>query len=88
MAQDPVDEPATALLERVEAAQRVLATEAKSRQRTDLAATNEDEQPFKTPDGWCWVRFGLVTNVVGGVTLGENSMDGNSFHFRIFVSPM
>lgn len=69
--QDPNDEPASALLSRVETAQQVFATASKARQRTDLLPPTEDEQPYQSPDGWHWVRFGMVTNVVGGVTLGR-----------------
>jgi type I restriction enzyme S subunit len=69
--QDPNDEPASALLSRVEEAQQVFATGSKARQRADLLPPTDDEQPFQSPDGWHWIRFGMVTNVVGGVTLGR-----------------
>ncbi len=56
--QDPNDEPASALLERIREEKRRLVKEGKLKKK-DLIETpiSEDEKPFEIPDGWEWVRF-------------------------------
>ena len=60
--QDPTDEPASALLERIRAEKERLVKEGKLKKK-DLVETpiSEDEIPFEIPDSWEWVRFGTIT---------------------------
>ena len=59
--QDPNDEPASALLERIREEKRRLVKEGKLKKK-DLVETpiSEDEIPFEIPEGWEWVRWGML----------------------------
>ncbi len=61
--QDPSDEPAAALLERIAAEKAQLVKEKKIKKEKPLPAISEDEKPFELPQGWVFERiavFGLV----------------------------
>ena len=60
--QDPNDEPASVLLERIREEKKRLVKEGKLKKK-DLEETpiNEDEIPFDIPDSWKWVRLGEIT---------------------------
>jgi type I restriction enzyme, S subunit len=55
--QDPADEPASVLLERICAEKARLVKEGKIRKEKPLAEIAEDEKPFVLPVGWEWVRL-------------------------------
>ena len=59
--QDPNDEPASVLLERIREEKRRLVKEGKLKKK-DLEETpiSEDEKPFEIPKGWVWVRWGML----------------------------
>lgn len=73
--QDPSDEPASALLERIQAEKAKLVFEGKIKKEKALAAISDDEKPFKLPQGWEWVRLGVALEITGGVTLGRKLND-------------
>ena len=56
--QDPNDEPASVLLERIRAEKKRLVKEGKLKKK-DLEETpiSEDEKPFEIPESWEWVRL-------------------------------
>ena len=60
--QDPNDEPASVLLDKIRAEKRQLVKEGKLKKK-DLEETpiSEDEIPFVIPESWEWVRFGTIT---------------------------
>ncbi|MNT04132.1 Type-1 restriction enzyme EcoKI specificity protein [compost metagenome] len=58
--QDPSDEPASALLERIAAEKARLVKEKKIKKEKPLSVISEDEKPFELPQGWEWERFGRV----------------------------
>ncbi|WP_262364691.1 restriction endonuclease subunit S [Aeromonas sobria] len=58
--QDPNDEPAAALLERIAAEKARLVKEKKIKKEKPLSVISEDEKPFELPQGWEWERFGRV----------------------------
>ncbi len=60
--QNPADEPASALLEKIAAEKARLVKEGKIKKPKPLPVVGEDEQPFVVPEGWEWVRLGEVTN--------------------------
>lgn len=37
-------------------------------EKLQAALVPEEEQPYKVPENWCWVRLGGITDVVGGGT--------------------
>ncbi|AHV35870.1 hypothetical protein AI20_11915 [Aeromonas hydrophila YL17] len=58
--QDPSDEPASSLLERIAAEKAQLVKEKKIKKEKPLSVIREDEKPFELPQGWEWERFGKI----------------------------
>ena len=57
--QDPNDEPASILLERIRAEKERLVKEGKLKKKDlEVKPISEDEIPFEIPEGWVWVRWG------------------------------
>ena len=56
--QDPNDEPASVLLERIREEKERLIKEGKIKKAKPLPSITEDEIPYELPDGWEWVRLG------------------------------
>ena len=65
--QDPNDQPASVLLERIRDEKRRLVKEGKLKKK-DLEENpiSEDEIPFDIPDSWAWVRLGSVISLLSG----------------------
>lgn len=59
--QDPADEPASKLLERIAAEKARLVKEKKIKKPKLLFTISDDEKNFRLPDGWAWCRFGDAT---------------------------
>ena len=55
--QDPADEPASKLLERIKAEKAQLVKEGKLKKSKPLPPIGAGEVPFEVPVGWEWVRF-------------------------------
>jgi len=64
--QDPNDEPASVLLERIRTEKARLVKEGKIRTGKPLSEIAEEEKAFKLPEGWEWVRLGQVMELVSG----------------------
>ena len=62
--QDPTDEPASTLLQKIRLEKDRLIAEGKIKRDKPLAPIAEDEKPFEVPVGWEWVRLGLLTSLV------------------------
>ncbi|HCD7238333.1 TPA: restriction endonuclease subunit S [Klebsiella oxytoca] len=60
--QDPNDEPASELLERIATEKAELVKQGKIKKQKPLPEISEDEKPFELPVGWEWVRLGFITN--------------------------
>jgi len=60
--QDPNDEPAGVLLQRIAKERARLIKEGKIKKHKPLPAIAEDEKPFDLPESWEWARLGDVTN--------------------------
>ena len=58
--QDPNDEPASVLLEKIKAEKAELVKEKKIKKSKPLPEITDDEKPFDIPDSWEWVRLGDV----------------------------
>ncbi|KYN82998.1 hypothetical protein ATY36_12120 [Vibrio cidicii] len=61
--QDPNDEPATKLLERIAEEKAQLVKEKKIKKQKALSPIAEDEKPFELPKGWEWCRTGEAGNI-------------------------
>ena len=70
--QDPADEPASRLLQKIRAEKDRLIAEGKIKKDKPLAAIAEEEEPFELPDSWSWVALGEVIDIVRGITFPAN----------------
>ena len=61
--QDPHDEPASVLLEKIKAEKEQLVKEGKIKKSKPLPPITDDEKPFDIPDNWEWGRLGDVTTL-------------------------
>jgi type I restriction enzyme, S subunit len=67
--QDPADEPASALLEKIRAEKHRLIAAGKLKRDKPLPPIAEDEMPFELPEGWEWVRLSeLLPEFQNGVS--------------------
>ena len=67
--QDPNDEPASVLLERIRAEKEQLIKEGKIKRSKKSAATDKshyENVPFEIPENWCWTTLGDVFNLQAG----------------------
>jgi type I restriction enzyme S subunit len=55
--QDPNDEPASVLLEKITAEKTRLIKEKKIKKQKALPPIADEEKPFELPDGWAWCRL-------------------------------
>jgi len=82
--QDPNDEPASVLLERIKAEKEQLIKDGKIKKEKPLSPISEDEIPYELPNGWEWVRLSDVCNIIMGQSPNGNSVvtvgDGIEFH--------
>ena len=76
--QDPNDEPASVLLERIRAEKERLIKEGKiKRSKKSTSDTPHYENvPFEVPEGWVWCRLSEIANYGGGKT---PSMDNKQY---------
>ncbi|ANX02551.1 hypothetical protein CSTERLE_13765 [Thermoclostridium stercorarium subsp. leptospartum DSM 9219] len=73
--QDPNDEPASVLLEKIKEEKERLIKEGKIKKEKPLPPISEDEIPYELPEGWEWVRLGEVTNYAYNETLKPDEID-------------
>lgn len=69
--QDPSDEPASDLFNRIHAEKQRLLVESKARKQKELVKDALSEPPYDVPSGWKWQSLDSVLIVTGGVTLGR-----------------
>ncbi len=62
--QDPADEPASVLLQKIRAEKDRLIAEGKIKRDKPLASITDEEKPFELPNSWEWVRLGEVVEVL------------------------
>jgi type I restriction enzyme S subunit len=63
VSQDPADESADILLERIRAEKERLVKEGKIKPGKPLPPIAEDEAPYALPKGWKWVRLGEIVQI-------------------------
>ncbi|EPQ8265291.1 restriction endonuclease subunit S [Vibrio alginolyticus] len=95
--QDPSDEPASVLLERIAEEKAQLVKEKKIKKQKKLEAINDEEQSFERPQGWAIARLGsLCTKLTDGshnpakdAGSGYPMFSSQNVHFRSldFTSP-
>lgn len=72
--QDPNDQPASELLQEIEAEKQWLVKEGTIKKPKPLPPVVEEETPYSLPQGWEWVRLGtVVLTTTGGGTPSKNN---------------
>ena len=68
--QDPNDEPASVLLERIKAEKEQLIKEGKIKRQKKSTSSDKshygNDVPFEVPEGWVWCRLGDVLSLISG----------------------
>ena len=79
--QDPNDEPASVLLEKIAEEKKRLIKEGKIKKQKPLPEITEDEIPFDIPESWEWVRLELVSKSItdGDHQAPPKAVDGVPF---------
>ncbi|EGR3238372.1 restriction endonuclease subunit S [Vibrio alginolyticus] len=72
--QDPNDEPASVLLERIAAEKAQLVKEQKIKKPKVLSEISNEQKPFDLPNGWSVARIGNLTNIVYGKGLPNSKL--------------
>ena len=82
--QDPNDEPASVLLERIREEKKRLVKEGKLKKK-DLEETpiSEDEKPFEIPDSWEWCKLNDCVNILYGYPFDSNLFNEEGFGFPL-----
>jgi len=62
--QDPSDEPASVLLERIAEEKARLVKEGKVKKPKNLKEVADEEKPFGLPEGWAWARMEAVSEYI------------------------
>jgi type I restriction enzyme S subunit len=75
VSQDPNDEPASVLLERIAAEKAELVKQGKIKKPKKLPDITEDEKPFELPEGWGFIRLGDVYELEYGDNLPKDKRD-------------
>ena len=85
--QDPNDEPASALLERIREEKRRLVKEGKLKKK-DLEETpiSEDEKPFEIPESWEWCRIGTIISYQNGYAYNSSEMNKDKIGVPVIKS--
>ena len=89
--QDPNDEPASVLLERIKAEKERLIKEGKiKRTKRSKAACDKPHYPYELPEGWCWTTLGEICCIKGGkrIPRGMTFSKEKTAHVYIRVTDM
>ena len=86
--QDPTDEPASALLQKIRAEKDRLIATGQIKQGKPLPPITDEEKPFELPVGWEWVRLGALIELVSGQHLGPSEyVDGLTASLPYLTGP-
>ena len=73
--QNPNDEPASALLQKIKTEKEKLIKEKKIKKQKPLQPITDEEIPFKIPESWEWVRLGEIGNIFNGNSVNSHKKD-------------
>ena len=82
--QDPNDEPASVLLERIRAEKEQLIKEGKIKRSKKSAATDKshyENVPFEIPENWCWCKLSDVCNFESGYAFSSDDYKDKGPHW-------
>ena len=72
--QDPNDEPASELIKKIGKEKEQIINDGEIRKQNSLPEIKEEEKPFDLPEGWTFVRLGMIANRIGS---GSTPRGGN-----------
>lgn len=73
--QNPDDEPASVLLEKIKKEKDKLVREGKIKKPKELPHISDKEKPFELPKGWEWCRFGEIANIASNLVAPKKYLD-------------
>lgn len=79
--QDPNDEPASVLLEKIRAEKARLIKEGKLKKEKPSAPITDDEKPFEVPATWEWIRIKQAFNVCSARRVHEKDWRSSGIPF-------
>ena len=79
--QDPNDEPASVLLEKIAKEKQKLIKEGKIKKQKPLPEITEDEIPFEIPESWRWVHIGDLFEHNTGKALNSKDHTGAMYSY-------
>ena len=78
--QDPNDDPASVLLERIKAEKERLIKDGKiKRAKRSKAACDKPHYPYELPEGWCWTTLGEISNYGTTVNIQVEDIEENEW---------
>lgn len=78
--QDPNDEPASVLLERIRAEKERLVKEGKiKRPKKTKATSDKPHYPYELPEGWVWTTLGEISNYGTTINIQVDDIDKNEW---------
>ncbi|HEI8933365.1 TPA: restriction endonuclease subunit S [Citrobacter freundii] len=73
--QDPNDEPASVLLERIAAEKAELVKQGKIKKPKPLPEISEEEKPFELPEGWEWTTLNTLAEINPKIDVSDDEQD-------------
>ncbi len=86
--QDPTDEPASALLQKIRAEKDRLIATSQIRQGKPLPPITDEEKPFELPVGWEWVRVATTFDTTSGSTFNPEMEKETGTYMYVKVGDM
>lgn len=86
--QDPNDEPASVLLERISNEKKRLIKEGKIKRSKQTASLDlsSDDVPFELPEGWCWCLLPQISEHFLGKTLNKSTDVGENTQYLCSIN--
>ncbi|WP_350314565.1 restriction endonuclease subunit S [Pseudoalteromonas sp. TB43-MNA-CIBAN-0091] len=81
--QNPNDEPASVLLERIAAEKAQLVKDGKLKKQKPLPEVTEEEKQFELPHGWEWARLQSLVTLLGDGLHGTPVYDEKGMYFFV-----
>jgi len=70
--QDPNEEPANILLNKIEVEKKRLVSCGQIKKQELLPEVKENEKTFEIPEKWEWMRLGQISEIIRGITFSSN----------------
>ena len=85
--QDPNDEPASVLLDKIRKEKAKLMKEGKLKKKDlEEIPISEDEKPFEIPESWKWVRIDQIATSQLGKTLDKGKQAGKEYPYLCSIN--